>query len=412
MLKILHIATHAGFGGAGNAAIRIFDSQKNRGIDVDFLSLTNRLNHPGVNIYEPETLINRLKLAKSFLDNANGVNIYKDHIGDDKSSEIVNKINKSNADIVNLHWVNGMLTIRDIGKITKPLVWTLHDMWAFCGEEHCSQDVRWREGYTPANRLPSESGPDINLISWKYKVESWTSNMNLIAPSNWLRDCARQSALMRNWHSITIPHPIDTLAWLPLDQIKARNSLGYKASDRIIVFGAANGVADPIKGFDLLIKALDHLQPEFGNIKLLVFGKKNISPQTKSRIQINYLGEINDDYKLREVYSAADLVAAPSRMESFCQIAAEAIACGTPVVAFDNSGIVEVVKHKHNGYLAQAFDPKDFASGINWILSLSPANLNNLKMKSREYCVDTLNYQKISSKYIALYKAIYSKLSL
>jgi len=128
MLKILYIATHAGFGGAGNAAIRIFDSQKIRGIHVDFLSLTNHLNHPGVTIYEPATVINRLKLAKSFLDISNGVNTYKDPMGDCESSEIVNKINKSNADIVNLHWVNGMLSIEDIGKITKPLVWTLHDM--------------------------------------------------------------------------------------------------------------------------------------------------------------------------------------------------------------------------------------------------------------------------------------------
>ena len=41
-----------------------------------------------------------------------------------------------------------MLSIKDIAKIKKPIVWTLHDMWAFSGAEHLSYKERWRDGYS------------------------------------------------------------------------------------------------------------------------------------------------------------------------------------------------------------------------------------------------------------------------
>ena len=74
------------------------------------------------------------------------------------SSSWVKKINSSDADIVNLHWVqHEMLSVSDISKIKKPLVWTLHDMWGFCGAEHISWDKRWLDGYNVDNRPNYES---------------------------------------------------------------------------------------------------------------------------------------------------------------------------------------------------------------------------------------------------------------
>ena len=57
------------------------------------------------------------------------------------------RLNASEADLVHLHWVQGeMLSIADIARIRKPIVWTLHDMWAFCGGEHYTADHRWPDG--------------------------------------------------------------------------------------------------------------------------------------------------------------------------------------------------------------------------------------------------------------------------
>ena len=74
-------------------------------------------------------------------------------------SSWVRHINNSDVDIVNLHWIQfEMLSISDIVKIEKPIVWTLHDMWAFCGAEHYTNDERWKEGYQKYNRPNYESG--------------------------------------------------------------------------------------------------------------------------------------------------------------------------------------------------------------------------------------------------------------
>ncbi len=80
------------------------------------------------------------------------------------------RINRNDADLVHLHWVNGeMLSIEDIGRIRKPVVWTLLDMWAFCGAEHYTEDSRWREGYTLDNRPSYESGIDLNRWVWRHR---------------------------------------------------------------------------------------------------------------------------------------------------------------------------------------------------------------------------------------------------
>jgi hypothetical protein len=85
-------------------------------------------------------------------------------------SKWVKRINASNVDIVHLHWFQGeMLSIADIGRIEKPIIWTLHDMWGFCGAEHYSNDDRWRDGYRHNNRPPHESGFDLNRWTWNRK---------------------------------------------------------------------------------------------------------------------------------------------------------------------------------------------------------------------------------------------------
>ena len=72
----------------------------------------------------------------------------------------------------------------------------------------------------------------------------------------------------------------------------------------------------------------------------------------------------------------------PSRMETFGQTALESLACGTPVVAFKNTGLSDIVFHKKNGYLAEFLNEKDLANGINWVLNNSLKN--NLSINSRE----------------------------
>ena len=243
------------------------------------------------------------------------------------------RLNTSDADVVHLHWVQGeMLSIADIGRICKPIIWTLHDMWAFCGAEHVTPDYRWRDGYRVDNRPVHESGFDLNRYTWQRKRKHWLRPLQIVCPSQWLADCVRTSALMGEWPVAVVPNPIDTDRWKPIDRRLARQLLDLPQDCPLLIFGAMGGGEDPNKGFDLLLAALSHLcsEPSLQNLQLVVFGQ--LAPQSPPQLgfPVNYTGHLHDDLTLRALYSAADAFVLPSRQENLPNTGLEAHACGTP----------------------------------------------------------------------------------
>jgi glycosyltransferase involved in cell wall biosynthesis len=316
------------------------------------------------------------------------------------SSAWPRRLNRSDADVIHLHWVAGeMLSISDIGRLRKPVVWTLHDMWAFCGAEHYTDDQRWREGYRRDNRPGYESGFDLNRWTWNRKRKHWRKPMHIVTPSTWLANCVRESALMREWPVTVVPNPIDTDRWKPLDQALARSLLGLPADVPMLLFGAMGGGRDPRKGFDLLLDALAHLRAEREDLHLVVFGQLAPRQPPDLGFPIHYTGHLHDDLSLRALYSAADLLVVPSRQEAFGQTASEAHACGTPVVAFNTGGLPDIVEYGHTGYLARAFDTEDLAEGIRWVLAAGPS----LRDNARQRAVERFAYPVVAARYQAVY---------
>lgn len=316
------------------------------------------------------------------------------------------RINESNADLVHLHWVGGeMLSIADIGRITKPVVWTLHDMWAFCGAEHYTEDFRWRDGYRRDNRPTYESGFDLNRWTWRRKRKHWQRPMHIVTPSRWLGDCVRESVLFRDWPCHVIPNPLDTERWSPLDQRLARKLLHLPQDVPLLLFGAIGGGKDPRKGFDLLVEALSCLRGETDakGLELVVFGQLEPEQRLELGFPVHYTGHLHDDLSLRVLYSAADVVVVPSRKEAFGQTASEAHACGTPVVAFDACGLPDIVVHQSTGYLARPFETKDLAAGITWILK---SDQTKLREQSRARAMARYSYGVVAEAYGRIYESV------
>jgi glycosyltransferase involved in cell wall biosynthesis len=318
-----------------------------------------------------------------------------------------NTLNTSNADIIHLHWIAGeMLSIADIARIHKPMVWTLHDMWAFCGAEHLSWDNRWREGYRKDNRPTHESGFDLNRWVWERKRTHWRQPMSIVTPSHWLADCARESVLLQDWPMTVIPNPIDTDNWQPVEPALARSLLGLPQDKPLLLFGAIGGSHDPNKGFNLLLDALGYLRRERNDLHLVVFGQHAPCSPLPLGFPVHYTGHLHDDLSLRILYSAADVMVVPSRQEAFGQTASEAHACGTPVVAFDTGGLSDIIEHQRTGYLARAFDTKDLAQGIAWVLTHSENA--GLRTHARTRAVERFAQATVAAQYRAVYDSLLS----
>lgn len=315
------------------------------------------------------------------------------------------KLARPEVDIIHLHWINGeMVSVADLGAIQKPLVWTLHDMWAFSGAEHYSRTSRWKDGYTQANRPRDESGFDLNRWTWNRKRRSWKKPIQIVTPSHWLADCVKKSVLMEGWPVEVIPNPIDVDQWKPIDKKIAREELGLPLGVPLILFGAIGGAADPRKGFDYLKAALQQLSKVRSDLELVVFGQESPDQAIDLGFPIHYLGHLSNEADMQMTYSAADLLVAPSIQEVFGQTASEAHACACPAVAFEGTGLADVIEHKKTGYLARLGDIEDLAAGISWVLE-SASKSNQLNAASRARAVEKFSYPVIARQY----KNIYSK---
>lgn len=316
------------------------------------------------------------------------------------------RLNVSNADLINLHWLQGeMLSIADIARIRKPIVWTLHDMWAFCGAEHYTTDSRWRDGYRGGNRPAFESGFDLNRYTWQRKRSHWQQPIHIVTPSQWLADCVQQSALMHDWPLSVVPNCLDTARWQPINQQLARQLLGLPIDVPTLLFGASGGAEDPRKGFDLLLQALGQLRSQRSDLHLLVFGQLAPREPPELGFPIHYTGPLHDDFSLRALYSAADLMVVPSRQDNLPSTAVEAHACGTPVVAFRTGGLPDIVEHKRTGYLAQPFDTQDLAAGISWVLE-DPQRRICLGHATRQRAERLWNPARVAGMYEEVYRSV------
>jgi len=285
---------------------------------------------------------------------------------------LASEVAKINPDVINLHWVcEGYMQIETLAKFNKPVVWTLHDMWAFTGGCHYSENCdRYMNSCGACPQLHSTKDTDISRWIWQRKAQAWQNlDLTLVTPSNWLAQCAKSSSLFKKYPVKVIANGLDPEVYKPLNRPQVRDSLNLPQNKQLVLFGAMQGTDDRWKGFPLLVPALQSLSKSGwqDKIELLVFGSSQPENPIDVGFKTHYLGRLEDE-SLAKVYAAADVMVVPSRYEAFGQTASEALACGTPVVAFDVTGLKDIVDRQQNGYLAKPYETEDLARGIAWVL--------------------------------------------
>lgn len=407
-MRILNVSTYDTSGGAAIAAYRLHRGLRAAGHDSRMLVARKfsddwTVDGPVGNAAKACQLLKlplsglALKLQKSSAPGYRSISLFS-------SGTVQRAIDRDNAEVVNLHWINDeFVSIEAIGRIRKPLVWTLHDMWPMTGASHYTD--------MPQGVLSPSSGGDSRHMLfdfdrwvWRRKQKAWCRPIHIVTPSRWLADCARQSVLLRDQPVSVIPNPIDIRAWDVVDKVWARSILGLPQDVPLVLFGAMGGTADPRKGFDLLEGALQRSSLRDQHFELVIFGQSEPRQRGNWGRPVHFMGRLGDEVSLRLLYGACDVMVIPSRQDNLPNTGVEAQACGLPVVAFDVGGLRDIVRHEETGFLACEDNCQDLARGIEWVLGMSEPRARALSAACRSHALSTFSQDAVVRQYLNVYQ--------
>lgn len=319
------------------------------------------------------------------------------------------------ADIIHLHWVNhGLLSLEQIHKLShwsKPIIWTLHDLWPITGGCHIPFKFyqnnlnicpEYYLGCTQCPLLPNSKYPE-NLLSAKKLFNHY--NIHYIAVSKREADLVRKSSLNINHNNISIISPNLDLTTNPPSQ--PITYPWYQSDINYIILVAANP-SDPVKGPYLLQEVCIQLKEicikHCIKIELLLVGHPpTTAPLLELAIPTHFLG-LKSEEELQHLYTLASICISTSIFETFGQTLIESLAKGTPVIAFRSFGPEDIIQNGVNGYLIDSYNARLMAESIVQLLyDISTGKI------TKEHCQDSINHfddRPIAEQHIALYKKI------
>lgn len=290
------------------------------------------------------------------------------------------------ADIAHYHIVHtGYFSLLSLPLLTrlKPSVWTLHDPWALTG--HCIHPFDCEKWKTACHSCPMLDTPfkmqrDHTAFMFKTKKKIYQlSKIELIVASKWMLNMVQQSPLLSHMKMHYIPFGLDLNFYKPLDTREAKKKLGLDPDTTVICFRA---VKDEFKGYEYIIAALEKLSAK-KPICILTMNYKGLVESLRGKFLTVELGYCSDDNLLRDAFNASDIFLMPSLAESFGMMAIEAMACGKPVIAFENTGLAETIFAPDPGIAVPLRNVDALASAIQRLID-NPTEAINRGQRSRE----------------------------
>jgi glycosyltransferase involved in cell wall biosynthesis len=407
-VQIVHLNTNATYGGAAIAGRRISDALSLSGHSSIFLSSDNycRLDQKRITF---NFALEKLRFIFSEKDRSVRFKFSPGWYGLDKLA--LKEIEKS--DVIHLHWVNHGLASIDffekLKKLNKPIVWTLHDMWAFTGGCFHSQECNhFQQSCGDCFYLKTPSKTDLSYQIFGRKSLAYKNlKLNVVTCSQWLADKALSSTLFRRFPIHVVPNPIDIEFFAPANKIVTRAKVGLK-SDSLVILFAAVSIRDTRKGYGILRKALILWMKKnpsvIKSLELVILGDaKGIKDELQFDCSVTSVGYVSDPRKMAEYYNAADFYAMPSLDENLPNTIMESLSCGTPVLAFATGGIPEMIRHKETGYLAERGSVEALVQGLDWMMG--HCREESVKVAARNHILQNYNYALIAAKYTEIYQS-------
>lgn len=386
-MNVLQITQTADTGGAEVCARMLHERLLDAGHDARVLvGHTTRADDDRIQVMQRQSPLSRLLY--------HGLNLLGlNYLGILNANAILQHPAFLGADVVHLHNIHGgYFNYVNLIRLSarKPVVWTLHDMWALTG--HCAHSFDCRRWQTGCGRCPyPKTYPPIRMDTTRLacKLKRWVyerSDLSVICPSRWIMELVEQSRLAR-FPVHHIPNGVDTQVYRPRERGLCRSALGIPPDKRVIL-AAVPGLGNPFKDQALLRPALDSLNPELKAKSVLVtMGWDEPEGGHWAGLPLVRLGYLENDEHKAAAYSAADVFLHPTKADNQPLAVLEAMACGCPVVSSNVGGVPEMVKNNTTGCLVDMGDAEAFGQGVARVLS-DEGRRQRMSAQSRQFVLD------------------------
>jgi glycosyltransferase involved in cell wall biosynthesis len=417
-LKVIHLNTYEGNGGAGRACLRLSDALNAHGADSEVMVFyqfqeSNKTRSFSRTPFQKAAAVFNI-LAERYLVKPFVKALKTPFSLQWFGRSVIKHPDLKKADIIHLHWINhGFLSpkfLAELDELDKPIVWTFHDSNAFTGGCHVRyscENYHQQCGFCPL--LKASGKNDLSHKTWLRKKNAYAVlNFHIVAPSNWMANSVKISSLMGAREVNVIPNTIETDIFKPYVKEAAKKFLKIDPGKFVLMSGFMPSKNDKHKGTAYLLEALQKFSKRPGvkneNIELVIFGNKDNAEMPEFPFKTTFLGTISNDEHLAKCYSAADAFITASLEDNLPNTVMESLSCATPVIAFKTGGIPDMVKHQQNGYLATYESAVDLANGMEWLYQLP--NKEDIQKEARRTILTEFSPAVIAEKHLNLYESL------
>ena len=398
-------------GGAAVSSARLRDSLKSSGLDVSTLALSD---------FEAKQRGHDQPISERKIAFWN-----QGHDGQ-HSSALMAKIAEIDPEVVVLGAIDrGIVSPIDIALIDRPIVWISRDNWAHTGgclfkldAETISTTPRvnaeyvapltcngYQRGCTncPAIADPRERMKASLQYDLKRTVYDYRKDIVFAPISEWLSTMMRAAPLTSGHVVSQVYNPISLSDSVPASRPKMelRMRLGLPTENKLVLLGAHN-LANVRKGVGPLMAALE-LRQDLDGIKFVALGDESALDVPEAlRDRTQFLGFVSDEETKFKVCQAVDVTLLPTFQESLSVVASDSLCAGTPVVAFETSGLAEILQHQINGFLAKPYDMDVLLDGVLWVLNDS--DVDTLASNARERAAELFDAHRNVAKLVELFE--------